>query len=160
MRPARTAACLAALLFASAGAWAGPPAPADGNATTEGLRRLDAYEVQTRLEDQSTAAQRRSELQRLESVGNPDAAAQARARWRQEDARQDAARDRELDAIARSVRSEQSRPAPGTGAPGTTTATPPGPHVTTPNAFEQRLETIERRQDLERLRRDTTPKPP
>lgn len=149
-RSAALAAAILALALASPGA-AGAADPASG-----GLRRLQSYEQRTRLQDLSTGVRRRFEADRLRARGDPAALERARRRWRAEDRRLDFQRDREREAIERRVDAEERIERAAERLPGPGPARAPGSTASRAE-FERKLADVERRERLERLRRDTAP---
>lgn len=123
-----------------------------GAAAREGLGRLRTIEQRNRLEDLRTDTRRRLETDRIRTQ-DPVARDRLDRRWRAEDRATDFRRDREREAVERSVdvneRLERSTDALPGGAPAPRTD---GGEAR--EAFDRELGEIEARQRVEQLRRD------
>jgi hypothetical protein len=142
----RRIAC--ALVLAACGAigWDDP--------ASQGVRALDRYDTRTRLEDFTRDVRRREEVLRARRSGDPGAIPRLEQTWHEQDALTELRRDADKRAIEQSV--ERTKPALESEA-----SSPPGRVV--PDAsqeFRQKLETIERREQLERLEQTTRPVSP
>jgi hypothetical protein len=131
-------------IWIAAAVLAAPCGPAHAaEPARDGLRALDAYERRTQLEDLSRDARRAAERAGVRATGDPGAPVRTQMRWRREDALRDLARARDLEAIERRV---EAAPAARPGE-----AVAPAAR----SEFERRLQDVERREQLDRLRRDT-----
>jgi hypothetical protein len=143
----RWIACALALAACGALGWDDP--------ASQGVRSLDRYDGRARLEDFTRDVRRREEVLQARRSGDPGAIPRLERIWRQQDALTDQRRDADKRAIEQSV--EGTKPVldrePG----------PPPGHVERDDAsqeFRQKLEAIERHEQLERLEQQTHPAPP
>jgi len=155
VRAALAAAALGAAPLALALALIPPEAVAQpGRGARDATQRLRALDQRNRLEDLQTRTQRQREADRLRGTGDPSAVERARRRWHTEDRQIDLRRAREREAIERGAdartRIERSvEPLPGPP------ARPSLDAEAERRALERERADIERRERLDRLRRET-----
>lgn len=122
-----------------------------GGAASQGLERLRSHQQQNRLEDLRRDTRRRLEADRL-PAHDPLARERLERRWRAEDRATDFRRDREREAIERSVEIQERLESSAERLPG-------GGPLARPDdedraAFEREARESEERERIERLRRD------
>lgn len=122
-----------------------------GGAARQGIERLRAHEQRNRLEDLRRGVRRRLEADRL-APHDPLARERLERRWRAEDRATDFRRDREREAIERSVETKERLESSAERLPGGLPLARPDAEDRA--AFERERRAVEEREQLERLRRD------